>query len=87
MAEVNIIKVDVCPDGRLDVRNAAKYCGLSYRTLNTKRTRGGGPVYVKVSSRIFYYRTDLDAWMKTARMINTSEQANKAEAIKPKRMK
>lgn len=38
----------------LDVRRASHIVGLSPSTLNTLRSRGGGPPYVKMGRRVFY---------------------------------
>ncbi len=54
------IAVQVLPDGRMDTKNAARYCGLSEKTMAMKRCTGTGPKYVK-RGRIFYHRADLDS--------------------------
>lgn len=51
------------PDGRLDNNNAALYLGLSTKTLAMWRSHGKGPKFIK-RGRIFYYREDLEAWIK-----------------------
>lgn len=55
------------PLGILTPKQAAKYLHLSHRTLETMRTRGGGPPFVKYgdgrSARVVYRRCDLDAWL------------------------
>ena len=35
--------VSTLPDGRMDVKNAALYLGLSHKTLAMKRCDGTGP--------------------------------------------
>jgi hypothetical protein len=52
------VKVVVFPDGRLDTENAARYLGLSPKTLAMMRTAGSGPKFVK-RGRVFYYLEDL----------------------------
>jgi hypothetical protein len=51
----------------LKPKDAAKVLHLSPRTLETMRTRGGGPPFVKYgdgrSARVVYRRCDLDAWL------------------------
>lgn len=47
----------------LTTRQAARYVELSPKTLETMRTRGGGPPYVKIGRRVVYRRADLDAWL------------------------
>lgn len=66
--------VQVLPDGRLDAKNAAAYCGLSVKTLAQKRCQGTGPRYVK-RGRIFYFQQDLDDWIRSARIAATSQRA------------
>ncbi|MCL2644313.1 MAG: hypothetical protein FWD51_02520 [Betaproteobacteria bacterium] len=52
----------VLPDGRMDTRNAAIYCGLSVKTMAMLRCTGAGPRFVK-PGRVFYYQKDLDEWL------------------------
>ena len=70
--------VTVLPDGRMDPKSASAYCGLSVKTLAMKRCNGTGPRFVKLG-RIFYFRDDLDAWLRQGRFISTA-QAQKASA-------
>jgi helix-turn-helix protein len=60
-----IIEVVIFPDGRLDSVNAAKYLGLSQKTLAMMRCQGTGPKYIK-RGRIFYFNEDLDGWISQA---------------------
>jgi len=57
------------PPSVLSPRQAAKYLILSHRTLETMRTRGDGPAFVKYgegrSARVVYRRSDLDAWLES----------------------
>lgn len=46
----------------MDVRRASHVVGLSPATLNTLRSRGGGPPYVKMGRRVVYRVKDLRAW-------------------------
>ncbi len=66
------IDVVVLPDGRMDPKNAATYCGLSVKTLAMKRCDGTGPKFVKLG-RVFYYREDLDNWLRSARVSSTAQ--------------
>ena len=63
--EINIemIRVQVLPDGRLDRKNAAKYLGLSVKTLAMHAVHGTGPRFIK-RGRVFYFRDDLDQWLR-----------------------
>lgn len=47
----------------LTERQAAAVLGLSHRTLQAWRVRGGGPQYAKIGSNVRYRRADLDAWV------------------------
>ncbi len=43
---------------------AAEYLGLSPATLETLRSRGGGPPFVKLGRRVVYRQVDLDRWLE-----------------------
>ena len=59
---VDVVRVRVLPDGRLDRRNAALYLGRSPKTLAQWALQGRGPPphKDKVSGRVFYYLDELD---------------------------
>ncbi len=77
VSTVQGIAVQVLPDGRMDAKNAARYCGLSEKTMAMKRCTGTGPKYVK-RGRIFYHRADLDSWLQTDRVESTAQQKQAA---------
>jgi hypothetical protein len=60
---IDVVRVRVLPDGRLDRRNAASYLGRSPKTLAQWALQGKGPPPHKdnVSGRVFYYLDELDA--------------------------
>jgi hypothetical protein len=64
--------VVLLPDGRMDAKNAAVYCGLSVKTLAMKRCDGTGPYFVKLG-RVFYFREDLDSWLRGGRVVSTAQ--------------
>jgi predicted DNA-binding transcriptional regulator AlpA len=65
-------------DRLLNERDAAAFLGYSMRALQNWRVRGGGPVFVKVSSRsIRYRRRDLMAWADSKLAAHTSETNQK----------
>lgn len=66
------LDVVTLPDGRMDAKNAATYCGLSVKTLAMKRCDGTGPKFVKLG-RVFYFRDDLDEWLRGARATSTAQ--------------
>lgn len=73
------IEITIFPDGRLDVRNAARYLGLKEKTLAMMRGYGTGPKFIK-RGRIFYFKEDLDAWINSqGRLISTSQVNNKGK--------
>ncbi|MGH8658507.1 MAG: hypothetical protein ACREV4_08550 [Gammaproteobacteria bacterium] len=68
--------VHILPDGRMDTRNASLYVGLTEKTMAIMRTKGEGPPFVKVG-RIFYYRKDVDQWLRGSRVLATSGNRRK----------
>lgn len=64
---------------RLSVPQAAKYVGLSATTLNKMRCTGRGPRYLKLGSRIYYRRNDLDQYIN-ANTVETTDSRGMAAA-------
>jgi len=63
-------------DKLVDEKAAAHFLNYSTRALQNWRVRGGGPPFVKVSSRsIRYRRRDLIAWTERLLRSNTSQPA------------
>ena len=58
---------------KLSTPEAARVVGLSPATLASLRTRGGGPPYLKIDSRVVYDPTDLEAWLDERRRTSTSD--------------
>ncbi len=58
-----------------DTRAAARYCGISRRTLESLRIRGGGPRYCRPRglSRVVYAVADLDRWLRDGERTSTSD--------------
>jgi predicted DNA-binding transcriptional regulator AlpA len=53
---------------------AAKYLGLSPRTLQNWRVRGGGPLFVRISNRSIRYRpSDIQDWIEERIRRSTSD--------------
>lgn len=69
---IHTLAVVVLPDGRMDAKNAATYCGLSVKTLAMKRCDGTGPKFVKLG-RVFYFLEDLDKWLGGNRATSTAQ--------------
>ena len=63
--EVQVTRVFIHPDGRMNRKNAALYVGCAAKTLADWATKGIGPGYVMVGGRAFYFREELDAWINS----------------------
>jgi len=63
-ANTHQVRVRVLPDGRMDRKNAAEYLGHAEKTLAQWATQGKGPRSVKVGGRVFYFRADLDEFIR-----------------------
>lgn len=62
------------PAALLYTVEAAFLLGLSPRTLEAFRLRGGGPPYIAVTRKaIRYRRQDLEIWIAARRRISTSD--------------
>ena len=57
----------------LTTEQAAANLGLSPRTLERYRVRGGGPPFVSYCNRVHYLRSDLDTWVVERRRLSTSD--------------
>lgn len=76
-AAVAVPPGDGSPDywyGLIDENRAAEFLGLTPRTLQAFRQRGGGPKFCRVSARcIRYRRIDLNAWNDSRLRKSTSD--------------
>jgi len=71
-------------DSLLVTSEAAFLLGLSHRTLEALRLRGGGPPFVKVTSRaVRYRRCDIDAFIVARRRTSTSDPGLAADTPAP----
>jgi len=50
------------PPRLLRTQEAARFLGISLRTLEKHRTYGTGPVYRKIGGRVVYAVQDLESW-------------------------
>ena len=50
------------PPRLLRTQEAARFLGISLRTLEKHRTYGTGPTYRKIGGRVLYAVGDLEAW-------------------------
>jgi len=62
-------------DRLIDEKEAADLLCYSVRALQNWRHRGGGPKFIKVSSRSVRYRVrDIQEWVENKTVSNTSQQ-------------
>lgn len=62
--EIQIEPIHTLHDGRMSRTEAARYLGLSTKTLGMWALHDKGPRYVRVGGRIFYFKHDLDAFIQ-----------------------
>ncbi len=72
--EIEQLKVTAFPDGRLDTANAARFLGLSTKTLAMMRSAGTGPKFLK-RGRVFYFLDDLREWVSAPPRVTSTAQA------------
>lgn len=61
------------PPRYLRTPEAARFLGLSGRTLEKHRTYGTGPRYSKIGGRVVYRLDDLQAWVSRGEKASTSD--------------
>lgn len=61
------------PPRFLRTPEAARFLGLSGRTLEKHRTYGTGPAYRKLGGRVVYAVDDLQAWADRGAVTSTSD--------------
>ncbi len=57
----------------LNARDAAHFLGLAESTLAKLRLNGNGPVYCKLGRRVVYRRADLEAWLQSRTVRDTTD--------------
>lgn len=57
----------------LSETQTAELLGLSIRTLQSWRLRGGGPPFAKVGRAVRYRRSDLELWLEQRLRVSTSD--------------
>ena len=72
------------PTRYLRTPEAARFLGLSGRTLEKHRSFGSGPTYRKIGGRVVYRLADLQAWAESGARQSTSDPGNSV-ARKPGR--
>lgn len=61
------------PPRFLRTPDAARFLGISIRTLEKHRTYGTGPTYRKIGGRVVYAVEDLQAWTAIGARKSTSD--------------
>jgi hypothetical protein len=64
---IDHVKVRILPDGRMTRGDAALYLGHQPKTLAMWSLQGKGPRSLKVGGRVFYFKEDLDAFIRGAK--------------------
>jgi len=59
----------------LNTSEASSYLKLAKATLEAWRTRGGGPVFLKLGKAVRYRQSDLDSFLQSRTFDNTSQAA------------
>lgn len=60
-------------DSALNENQAAEFLGVSVRTLQAWRVRGGGPRYIKIGRAVRYQRRELLGFQEAHTVGSTSE--------------
>jgi hypothetical protein len=72
------------PPRLLNVREAARWLGVSVSVLNKMRGKVGGPIFVKVSAtRVAYRPGDLSSWLETRTRRSTSDTQAGSDGSEP----
>jgi hypothetical protein len=74
------VEIEVLPNGRLNVKNAAKYLDLSKKTLAMKRSQGIGPKFHKNGGVVSYYVNELEEWLHQGKAVISTAQARRLKA-------
>jgi hypothetical protein len=72
------------PPRYLRTPEAARWLGISGRTLEKHRIYGTGPVYRKIGGRVVYRVDDLECWVDKGRRTSTSDPGTDT-VLPPKR--
>jgi len=62
----------------LDEKEAGRYLSFSVHTLRAWRSKGNGPDYFKLQSRVLYRKEDLDHWVEEHR-VRRKKEGHQAE--------
>lgn len=53
----------------------AEYTRLSKKTIDTYRGKGTGPKFIKLGRKVFYKKSDVDAWIEENSGLTSTGQA------------
>ncbi len=67
-------------DAALNENQAAEFLGVSVRTLQAWRVRGGGPQYLKMSRAVRYQRRQLVIFQQEHTVSSTTEASTREAA-------
>lgn len=70
---MSAITANALPPRYLRTPEAARFLGLSGRTLEKHRTYGTGPRYSKIGGRVVYRLDDLQSWVDRGAKSSTSD--------------
>lgn len=76
-------EINILPDGRMSVRDAAKYIDCSEASLRGYMMTGISPAYFKLVSKTYFYKDDIDKWIELQRM-SPSFTKNRIKSLKDK---
>ena len=68
-----VAPITVDPDAAFNENQAAEFLGVSTRTLQAWRVRGGGPRYCKIGRAVRYRRRELVSFQDTNTVSSTAE--------------
>jgi hypothetical protein len=65
---VDLVRVRVLPDGRMSRKDAARYIGIAEKTMAMwqLQAKKGAPPSVRIAGRRWYFKTDLDQYLRDA---------------------
>ena len=67
----------------LNTYEAARWLGLSEKTLARYRAKGGGPAFYRFGTQFRYRRTDLDDWAELHRSASASDDGTAPAGAEP----
>jgi hypothetical protein len=59
----------------LEPKQVVKEYGGGISTWAKWRLNGGGPAFAKLGTKVLYNRADIESWLKSKRIANTSQVA------------